>query len=153
MPEMIGIKYVDSLYVLQKKKKFNITAIAITTENRKIGSSIYATKDDIIKLYEAYIESIQNNTNSIVTEISSGKFALSRYNIPSKEDGLVPMYSVIIGDFKCRMAPSTYEQFVITLKMAYENMYKKPSFSMRAPRRILPPIKRGKKNKKKGLFE
>ena len=59
------------------------------------------------------------------------------------------MYSVIIGDFKCRMAPSTYEQFVITLKMAYEDIYKKPSFSIRA----LSPIKRGKRNKKKGLFE
>lgn len=145
---MIGIKYLDSLYVLQKKKKFNITAVAVTTDNRKLASSIYATKEDIIKLYDAYTEAVQNDNLLLTTEISTGKFTLSKYNIPTREDGLVPMYSVIIGDFKCKMAPSTYDEFIITLKMAYESIYeKKPSFSIRA----LPGFRKNKK--KKGLFD
>ena len=119
MPNMIGLKYLESLYIIQKRKKFNITAIAITTDERKLASSMYATPGDIKKIYSAYIDGDKEEIN---TSISTGVFKLNKYTIPSKEFGMVPMYNVEIGDFKCKMSPSAYEQFAITLNTAYKSI-------------------------------
>lgn len=140
----VGIKYIESLYVIQKRRKFNISAIAITTDDRKISSSIYATKSDIEKLYLSY--NTHKNDKEIKTVLSSGAFNLLKYYIPSQEDGMVPMYDIEIGDFRCKALPSAYEGFVYTLIDAYENASNKPTFSIRA----LPSLK---KKKKKGIFE
>lgn len=140
MPETVGIKYIESLYVIQKKRKFNIAAIAITIDGRKISSSIFATRNDIDTLYRSYDSNIDEK--NIDTEISSGVFKLLHYYIPSKEDGMVPMYNLEIGDFKCRAIPSAYEEFAYTLKAAYNSIHEKQKFS------IIP-----KKKKKKGIFE
>lgn len=145
MPNMIGLKYLESLYIIQKRKKFNITAIAITTDGRKLASSIFATPGDIKKLYAAYMD---GSKEEIDTTISTGVFKLIKYTIPSKEFGMVPMYNVEIGEFNCNMSPSAYEQFIITLNTAFKNITEsnKPSFSFRA-------IPGFKKTKKKGIFK
>lgn len=140
MPEndMIGIKYIESLYVIKKGRKFNVTAVAITMDGKKIGSSMYVSKNDVQKIYESYDSNIDEK--KIDTTISSGPFKLLKYVIPSREEGMVPMYSIEIGKFKCRMLPSAFEEFAITLKASLEG---RPSFSIRTLGR----------KKKKGLFE
>ena len=143
MPNMIGIKYVESLYVVQKRKKFNITAIAITTDGRKLASSMYATPGDIKRIHLAYLNGHEEEIN---TSISTGVFKLTKYSIPSNEYGIVPMYNVEIGDFKCKMSPSAYEQFVITLNTAYKNIMETKSI-------ISIGSFVSKKKRKKGIFE
>ena len=39
--DQVGIKYVNNMYVVCKNRKFNLFVVAITTEDRKIGSSIF----------------------------------------------------------------------------------------------------------------
>lgn len=131
--KIVAFSHIESLYVLKKRRKFNVFATAITLDDRKLGSSMYVTKDDIAKLYKAYINGMSNK--EINTTISIGPFRLLHCTAPS-DDGIVQYYVATIGSFTCRMLPSAYDQFIATLIDANNSI------------KILPFTKK----KKKGLF-
>ena len=147
--DIIGIKYTDSIYVTRKGKTFNICVIAITQDNRKIASSYYITQEDLDALYESYKVAITKNHSMFVSELSSGNVLLNRFSLPT-DNGLIPLYNISLrgGEFKSRMSPSAYDQFMYTIKINHEYLHK----SSRRLSSLFRP-KSSRRKKKKGVFD
>lgn len=152
MGELIKIRYTDSLYVVRRGNKYNITAIAITDQNKKIASSMYITRDDVMKLYEAYEAAINNNHTIFDTTISKGVFKINKIRRKVNDTKTAEGYMITIGDYVSSMTIKSYNEFIFTLKDAYEYALNRPSienfksyFNNRK--------KKMSKKKKKGIFE
>ena len=143
----IKIKYVDSLYVVNKGSKFNIYMVAATGDSKtqKIGSSMYATHDDIEALHDAYTLAKERNNTRLECELSTGPCNLHRY-IPPLEQQVI-LYNVTIGGISSVMSETSYNDFVKSIENCYTILTERPN--------ILSFIKgkRKIKKEKKGLFD
>ena len=141
----IGIKYLESLYAISKGSKFNIYAIAATTDSKvqKIGSNMYATRADIESLHKAYIKAKDKDNSLLECELSTGLCSLRKHHPQDQPE--VTLYSVSIGGIRSTMSERAYLDFVESIETCYNILTEKP--------KIFSFIKGKKKRKRKGLFD
>ena len=164
--DQVGIKYVNNMYVVCKNRKFNLFVVATTTEDRKIGSSVFLSYGDLKKLYEAVEKAKEVRDLRLETEISSGKFLLVRENVPC-EEGIAEIYHVKLEDdkFVSKMPKRAYDEFVDSVKQndnfmndpEAENEFDITEKKVKKPKKNLSNIisftKFFKKKEKKGVFD
>jgi hypothetical protein len=162
MADKVGIKCVDNVYIIAKGKKYNMYVIAITEDDRKIGSSVYVTLDDLNTLYNAFIAS--NVYTLTKCDLSSGTFSIAKERLPF-ESNLIDVYKVTFcnGTFVSRMSTRAYTAFLDSIKACHKELEDGTDNPYRINESIFP----GKKKKnniikfpklfrrkpKKGIFE
>lgn len=140
----IGIKYIESLYAISKGSKFNIYAVAATSDSamQKIGSSMYTTRSDIESLHNAYTMAKNNDNSLLECELSTGLCSLRKCH--PQDQPAVTLYSVSIGGIVSTMSARAYNDFTESIETCYSILMDKPN--------IFSFVKR-KKKKRKGLFD
>ena len=128
MGDTVGIKYINNIYVVSKDGKYNIYVVAVTTEDRKIGSGIYCTKEDLKNLFDAIELSEKVNKIRFECTLESGaNILIYKTNVPLSESP-IPIYEIKIDrgespnrvtEFFSRMTERSLDEFFYSIKQNY----------------------------------
>ena len=128
MEDTVGIKYVNNIYVVSKDGKYNIYVVAVTTNDRKIGSGIYCTKEDLKNLFDAVELSEKVNKIRFECTLESGaNILIYKTNVPLSESP-IPIYEIKIDrgkspnrvtEFFSRMTERSLDEFFYSIKQNY----------------------------------
>ena len=128
MGDTVGIKYVNNIYVVSKDNKYNIYVVAVTTNDRKIGSGIYCTKEDLKNLFDAVELSEKVNKIRFECTLESGaNILIYKTNVPLSESP-IPIYEIKIDrgespnrvtEFFSRMTERSLDEFFYSIKQNY----------------------------------
>ena len=128
MGDTVGIKYVNNIYVVSKDGKYNIYVVAVTTSDRKIGSGIYCTKEDLKNLFDAVELSEKVNKIRFECTLESGaNILIYKTNVPLSESP-IPIYEIKIDrgeypnrvtEFFSRMTERSLDEFFYSIKQNY----------------------------------
>ena len=128
MGDTVGIKYVNNIYVVSKDNKYNIYVVAVTTDDRKIGSGIYCTKEDLKNLFDAVELSEKVNKIGFECTLESGaNILIYKTNVPLSESP-IPIDEIKIDrgespnrvtEFFSRMTERSLDEFFYSIKQNY----------------------------------
>jgi hypothetical protein len=129
MANKVGIKCIDDMYVVSKGKKFNIYVVVETSDNRKIGSSMYAKPKDVEILFHELLMS--NREAQYFCTLSSGDISITLERVPL-DIGVVDIYNVSMcnGNFVSKCSTRVLDEFKDSIKECYRQIaYNAPEYN------------------------
>lgn len=116
---VVGIKCLDSIYIVDKRKKFNIAVIAITEDGRKLMSQMFATHSDIETLYRA-----SKSVKNILEEpfecmLSTGICRIQKHPTVFKNHQVIYTFAIEIGGIASSISMRAYDDFVDSINEAH----------------------------------